>query len=116
MRDLAQEGARGNGASEMEDVTTPLVERAAAIDGRVLRNALLKAQRDKRLSDVAVMLLDTAKMLDPVVEIVSSKLLRWAAMAAAVYFTFYALREPSWERASIIGVFLVCARVLLGKG
>lgn len=71
------------------------------------------AQRDRRLAQIAVMLLDTAKVLDPVVKMISSRLLAWAALGASVAIAVIALREPSWERLSVLAVFMLLSTLLV---
>jgi len=77
---------------------------------------LTTVRREQRVAGMAVMLLDAAKVLEPVVELLSDKALRWAALGSTVGLTAYALREPSWERAAIVGGFGLLAAWVLRKG
>jgi len=73
------------------------------------------ARRDRRLAQIAVMLLDTAKVLEPVVAIISRRLLAWAALGASVALAVMALREPSWERLSVLAVFMLLSTLLVHR-
>ena len=72
-----------------------------------------EARRDRRLAHIAVMLLDTAKVLDPIVKMISMRLLAWAALGASVALAVMALRDPSWERLSILAVFMLLSTLLV---
>ena len=74
-----------------------------------------EARRDRRLAQIAVMLLDTAKVLEPVVAIISRRLLAWAALGASVAIAVIALREPSWERLSVLAVFMLLSTLLVHR-
>lgn len=74
-----------------------------------------EARRDRHLAQIAVMLLDTAKVLDPVVTMISKRLLAWAALGASVALAVMALREPSWERLSVLAVFMLLSTLLVHR-
>lgn len=74
------------------------------------------AQRDRRLAQIAVMLLDTAKVLDPLVKMLSLRLLAWAALGSSVALAVMALRQPSWERLAVLAVFMLLSTLLVHQG
>ena len=76
---------------------------------------LLTVRRDQRLAGIAVMLLDAAKILEPIVELLCDRALRWAALLATVGLTAYALRAPSWERLATVAVFAVLVPWIIRK-
>ena len=78
--------------------------------------ALREAKRDRALAHIAVMLLDATKVLEPLLEVISARLLRWVALGASVALAFAALRNPSWERLAVLGVFMVLCPLLLRFG
>lgn len=73
-------------------------------------------RREQRMAGIAVMLLDAAKVLEPLVGLLSGHLLRWVALGSAVGLTAFALRQPSWERLATLGVFMVLVPWLIRKG
>lgn len=75
-----------------------------------------EVRQEKRLAHIAVMLLDTAKVLDPVVKMLSQRLLTWAALGASVALAVRALNEPSWERLAVLGTFMLLATLLVRWG
>ena len=75
----------------------------------------LEVRRDRHLAQIAVMLLDTAKVLDPVVTMISRRLLAWAALGASVALAVMALRAPSWERLAILAVFMLLSTLLVHR-
>lgn len=72
-----------------------------------------EVRRDRHLAQIAVMLLDTAKALDPIVKMISSRLLAWAALGASVTLAVMALRTPSWERLAVLAVFMLLSTLLV---
>ena len=81
-----------------------------------LEQQIRTVRREQKVAGLAVMLLDAAKVLEPVVELLSDKALRWAALLSTVGLTFYALKDPSWERAAIVGGFAILAAWVLRRG
>lgn len=75
-----------------------------------------QVRRDQKLAEIAVMLLDAAKVLEPVVELISVRALRWVAMLGSLGLAAYALKSPSWERLAIVAVFMVLAPFLARRG
>ncbi len=86
-----------SGAAQ-ERVNLPELERQIRVE-----------RRDQRVAGLTVMLLDAAKMVEPVVELLCDRALRSAALGSFVGLTFYALRDPSLERAAITGAFAALA-------
>lgn len=74
------------------------------------------ARRDRHLAQIAVMLLDTAKVLDPLVKMLSLRLLAWAALGSSVALAVMALRSPSWERLAVLAVFMLLSTLLVHQG
>ncbi len=74
------------------------------------------ARRDRHLAQIAVMLLDTAKVLDPLVKMLSLRLLAWAALGSSVALAVMALRQPSWERLAVLAVFMLLSTLLVHQG
>jgi len=74
------------------------------------------ARRDRHLAQIAVMLLDTAKVLDPIVKMLSLRLLAWAALGSSVALAVMALRQPSWERLAVLAVFMLLSTLLVHQG
>ncbi len=73
-------------------------------------------RREQRMAGMAVMLLDAAKILEPVVELLCDRALRWAALLATVGLAAYAMRQPSWERAAIVAGFAILAPWVIRRG
>lgn len=73
-------------------------------------------RREQRLAGIAVMLLDTTKILEPVVELLCDRALRWVALLSTVWLTALALRDPSWERGAIVAAFAILAPWIIRKG
>jgi len=77
---------------------------------------VVHARRDRHLAQIAVMLLDTAKVLDPIVKMLSLRLLAWAALGSSVALAVMALRQPSWERLAVLAVFMLLSTLLVHQG
>ncbi len=73
-------------------------------------------RREQTIAGVAVMLLDAAKMVEPVIELLCDRALRWAALGSTVGLAFYALRSPSWERLAIVATVGVLAPWIIRRG
>jgi len=60
---------------------------------------------------MCALVLDTAKMMDPMLEIISARVLGFVAFGAAIALTAYTLQmlDDGWQRASVLGGFLVLA-------
>jgi len=119
MRDLHLREAPANGEPHMERVDlrgledeAPSAPTLAAVDSQ-----LRTVRREQKVAGIAVMLLDAAKMIEPVVELLSDRLLRWTALAASVGLSAYALHTASlhWERLAIVGAFGVLAPWIIRK-
>ena len=107
MRDLHAVGAeRAPLSLELDLDTEPAQERVNVPE---IERQIRGARRDQQIAGVAVMLLDAAKMVEPIVELLCDRALRWASLGSFVGLTFYALRDPSWERAAICGAFATLA-------
>ena len=78
---------------------------------------LLIARRDRALSRIALVLIDAAKMLDPILRIVIARVLALMALVAATGLAAYTLTmTSSWERVATCGLFLVLAAWVIGRG
>lgn len=77
----------------------------------------LEARRDWVLARVALMLIDAAKLLDPITRIVMARFLALASLAAATGIAVYAIKlTEGWERVAIAGLFTALAALLIRKG
>lgn len=104
MRDLH---AVAGGLPETEE-TTP-AELAADVDEKIRA-----VRREQRQAGIAVMLLDTAKVLEPLIELLCDRALRWAALGCTLGLAIYAMRQPSWERAAIVAGFAILSPWVAG--
>ena len=105
MRDLQKDGGSANGTAaarvDLTELDTDLgLPEAPPVSARA-------ARRDQRLAETAVLMIDTAKYLEPVVAMLSGKLLRWAVVGGAFGLSFYALAaffraDPPWEGAAAV--------------
>jgi len=78
---------------------------------------LVTARRDKWLARIAVHLIETAKLLDPITRIVVTRVLTLAAYASAVGVTCYALvLARDWERVAILVAFLALCALVIRRG
>ena len=111
-RELVQNGAAAQDRLDLGD-DLPL---QSAPEAPVPSPAQLReVKRDRALAHIAVMLLDATKVLEPLLEVISARLLRWAALGASVALAFAALRAPSWEKLAVLAVFMVLAPFLWRK-
>ena len=111
MRDVLREVSR-NGADQQERLDLgdePVADPTPPPTTQQVR----EVKRDRALAQIAVMLLDATRMLEPLVELISARLLRWVALFASVALAFVALRAPSWEKLAVLAVFMVLAPLLL---
>ena len=109
MRDLLRERSLANGHSAEEDAAailgpepTPSIETGSTAE-------LLEARRDRGLATMAHLLVGTAQLLEPIVSVLSRRLLGWATLIASLGLAVYAMREPRWERLAVLGVFMLLA-------
>ena len=78
---------------------------------------LLIARRDRALSRIALVLIDAAKMLDPILRIVMARVLALMALGAATGLAAYTLKmTDGWERVATCGLFIALAALLIRKG
>jgi hypothetical protein len=114
---LQKETGRQNGAGDIslsllddepEPGPIPMPPIKAAAEATV-DQAIRIARRDQKIASIWLMMLDAAKMIDPIAEIVNDKALRWATLGSAVWLTHFALRDPSWQRVAVLGVFCILA-------
>jgi len=115
MRDLHSE-APPNGAPpdrvELDD-DEPLRLNLSAGDAR---QAARVERRDRALASTAVLMIDTAKYLEPLLAVLTVTLLRWAALAGAVALAVLAIREPRWEKVAALAVYMILVPLLVRKG
>ena len=76
---------------------------------------LREAKRDRALAQIASLLLSSARALDPLVGLISARLLHWVALGVAAGLAFQALRNPTWERLAVVACFMIlCPWMLKG--
>jgi len=76
-----------------------------------------EAQRDWLLARVAIMLIDAAKMLDPITKIVMARVMAFGALAASTWVAIYTIKlTPSWEQVATCGLFLALSAWLIRAG
>ncbi len=116
MRDLAKETPRnGPGAGLLLDDEPHDAELTAAD----LVKARREVRRDQHLAHIATMLLDPARYLDPLVEMLSAKLLRWALTEAVhglirspgFFYNFYRRIKKGQKQRHGIAI-MACVREL----
>ena len=107
MRDLTTELHRpmnGDGPTDIDldpsEIPTPTTRRQREI------------RRDKGLAEMAVLMIETTKIIEPVVTLIGGRILRWATLGVASSLAFYAISHPSWERAAIAAGFLLLSPLL----
>lgn len=101
-----------NGAPTVtEDEGTTPEQLASDVDEKIRA-----ARREQRQATMAVMLLDTAKVLEPLIELLCDRALRWAALACTVTLAAFAMRNPTWERAAIMAGFAILAPWVIRRG
>jgi hypothetical protein len=84
--------------------------------GPALDQQLRAVRREQRQAGIAVMLLDAAKVVKPVLDMLSDRSLYWAAFLALVGLTAYEIRYPSWERLATVATFALLAPYLIRMG
>ena len=94
--------------SEPNESTLDLGPEPAQLDQQIKT-----VRREQRMAGMAVMLLDTARIVEPLMAIFSRLALIWFAVLASTGLAFYALRQPSWERGAIVGGFMILISLLL---
>ncbi len=109
MRDLTVEKHRVNGDGPVDDLDLPTDDRdPEPMQRRVVR-------RDQKLAEIAVLMIDTTRMIEPVVTMLGGRVLRWATLGVAATLAFRAMQDPSWERAAIAGGFMLLSPLLWWK-
>ena len=118
MRTLAKELVEnGAGAQDRVDMGEDLVEPAeAAAPRQPTPSQVREVKRDRALSHIAILLLDTAKTVKPVFDLFSDWAMVWAAFLALVGLSAYEIQHPSWERLATVGAFTVAAAILIRWG
>lgn len=81
-----------------------------------VQQSYLATRRDQTFAGIAVLMLDSAKILEPIVGMLSGHLLRWAALGGLIGLASFALRQPSWEKLAIVGVFGIVAPWVIRRG
>ena len=107
MRDLNVESHRANGDGPVLDLDPSPDESA-----RVMTSQHRVVKRDKALAEIAVLLIDSARMLEPIVTLLSGRALRWASLIAAMVLASQAMRAPSWERLAVLAGFMILSPLL----
>jgi hypothetical protein len=107
MRDLTLETHRAlNGDGAAVD-TPPSDPDEAALQQMRSRHRVV--QRDRGIAEMAVLMIETARMVEPVVAMIGSRVLRCAVLGISAWLTFYSVTHAatSWERGALIGGFMV---------
>lgn len=118
-RDLHAVGAAHEPVESHLDPDGDLTERQGRLDldsGGHIDRELRSVRREQRAATVAGMLLDAQKLVEPFIELLCDRALRWAALISTVGLTAYALKAPSWERLATVAVFAVLAPWIIRKG
>lgn len=117
MRQILREiAATNHDEQERVDLRELVADDAAPpVPSLPLPQQVREVKRDRALAHITVMVLDAAKVLEPLLEIITARLLRWAALGASVGLAFLALRAPSWERLAVLAVFMLLAPYLVRK-
>lgn len=116
VRDLARESHRttSNGHDRLA-LEAETEDRASELTATDLAREVRAAKRDQTLASIAVMLWDTAKALEPVIEMLSARMLRWAALGVSSALAFVAMRPAEhWERLAVLGAFMLLAPWIVG--
>ena len=79
---------------------------------------VMEAQRDHYVAAMCRLILDTVKIIEPLLEMVSARVLAFVAMGAAIALTAYTLRmlDDGWQRVSVLGGFLVLSAWVVRRG
>jgi len=112
MRDLTAEHRRtpnGDGPTAL-DLDVPEAPDETTV--RQERSTRRTVNRDKGLAEMALLMMETAKMIEPVVTLIGARVLRWATLGVASGLMFYAILHPSWERAAIAAGFMLLSPLL----
>ena len=117
-RDLLREVDKtaDNGQSQdrldLDDQYVAQAVEPAGVDSRQVR----EVKRDRALAHIAVMLLDVARAIQPVVAVFSGRLFLLIALLSSVWLTHLAMREPTVERIAGVAGFMILATFLLRFG
>jgi hypothetical protein len=112
MRDLTTETHRatnGDGPPIL-DMDPPEISDEASLRQARAQHRVVK--RDKALAEIAVLLIDSARMLEPIVTLLSGRALRWASLIAAMVLASQAMRDPSWERLAVLAGFMILSPLI----
>lgn len=115
MRDLHTRTTPVNGAERVTLADDPVS--MTEMTAEDLAHHVREAKRDRALADIAVMLWDTAKAVEPIVEMISARLLRWAALGVSAALAFQAMRVAAeWERLAVVAAFMLLTPVVIRFG
>jgi len=109
MRDLSLERHRDNGDGSTVIEMNPGPDEPTAREARSQHRVV---KRDKALAEIAVLLIDSARMLEPIVTLLSGRALRWASLIAAMVLASQAMRDPSWERLAVLAGFMILSPLI----
>ena len=114
MRDLLREqAAPTNGRPEVERVVLP--DDGPQQAAEPLPEQLREVRRDRALAHIAGLLIDSAKMLDPITRLLLARTLAFAALAGAVGLTAYTLVvAEGWERVAVVSAYIIFAIWVVG--
>ena len=118
MRDLLREvGSKGTDNGEGQDRVDLRAEEAAVPElPRQDPRPFREVKRDRALAHIAVMLLDVARAIQPVVAVFSGRFFVLIALLSSVWLTYLAMREPTVERIASVAGFMLLATFLLRYG
>lgn len=117
MRDLAKETPAVNGSARVQALAASLLtddeapEAPAEVrqpEPEVVRK-IAEARQDQSLAHIAGLMVRATRALEPVVALLSRRLLGWATLGAGVGLAIFAMREPQWERLAVLAVFMILA-------
>ena len=122
-RELLREKVETNGANvdrlDLSDDEPEAAGDPAPPTGRPAPSAaqLREAKRDRVLSHIAVLLLESTRALEPLLDVISARLMRWAALGASIALAFMAIRQAveAWERLAVVGIFMLLVTLFLRK-
>ena len=115
LREVVSKGTDNGERQDRLDLGGEVLEQVpemAQSDPRQFR----EVKRDRALAHIAVMLLDVARAIQPVVAVFSGRLFLLIALLASVWLTHIAMREPTVERIASVAGFMILATFLLRFG
>jgi len=120
LREVGQNGAQAQDRLELGD--DPVTDAPESVPAPPPAHQVREVKRDRALAHMAGLILDVSRTVEPLVELISARLLRWAALGASVALAFSALRgmtgpweSAPWGRVVVLAVFMLLVPWLLRK-